>query len=153
MFMLKFPISTEMQIAAFEQMQKKPTSSNVKELLALITELENRAYEQGKADALAGKPDGITRLPAPLNCIKQVILTDGTVYNNVVYEAEAPILTGVEMRAATGFILEKWKADYFARLEAQKEQGETPPEALAHIKACEAEQRGWNDNAGKAVGA
>lgn len=90
MFMLKFPISTEMQIAAFEQMQKKPTSSNVKELLALITELENRAYEQGKADALAGKPDGITRLPAPLNCIKQVILTDGTVYNNVVYEAEAP---------------------------------------------------------------
>lgn len=127
MFMLKFPISTEMQIAAFKQMQKKPVSSNVKELLALITELENQAYEQGKADALAGKPDGITRLPAPLNCIKRVILTDGTVYDNGIYETEAPILTEDEMSAAAGFDQEKWRADYIARLDAKKKRNRARP--------------------------
>lgn len=122
--MKQYPISVEAQIAAFEKQAKKPADDLTKTFLSMLTELENMAYEQGKADALNGKPDDITRFPAPLNCIKRVILSDGTIYDNVVYETETPILTGDEMSAATGFDLEKWRADYAARLDAQKEKEE-----------------------------
>lgn len=124
--MPKYPISVETQIAAFEKQTKTVVDDQLKTFLTLMTELENQAYEQGKADVLAGKADDITRFPAPLNCIKRVILSDGTVYDNVVYETAAPILTGDEMSAATGFNLEKWRADYAARRDAQEEKEGDP---------------------------
>lgn len=118
--MAKFPINAETQITAFEAQTKKPVNDQLKTFLTLMTKLENQAYEQGKADALKGKPGDVVRLPVPFNCIKRVILSDGTVYDNVIYETEAPILTGEQMSAAAGFDHKKWWTDYAARLDAQE---------------------------------
>ena len=118
----KYPINVETKIAAFEKQTGTEADAQIKTFLTLLAKFENQVYQQGRSDERTRKADDITRLPAPLNCIRRVILSDGTVYDNVVYENTAPILTGAELGAATGFDLEKWRADCAARPDTEEEE-------------------------------
>ncbi len=40
-----------------------------------------------------------TRLPSPLNCVRFLVLTDGTVYENVLYECGKYKLDGDEIES------------------------------------------------------
>ena len=45
--MLKYPIIAADEIAAFEKEYGAPLNDNIRELITLMTKLENKAYEQG----------------------------------------------------------------------------------------------------------
>lgn len=48
--MAKFPIDPDTQIAALELAQGKPLDGKTREIVTLMTQVENQAYEQGLKD-------------------------------------------------------------------------------------------------------